>query len=252
MLEIPGPPAVENPEVIHLAKLVKVETDELRRNIRWLVKRLQNHLDEPNLNPLNIRVEGSLDEAPLTSRHGSDSALREQDRCRDWTDCERGRLQADLARSQHSLQMAVQLKLKAQGELDAANQHVKILEADRNAASDFKEYVRQYFPRAFETTVGNLAAYGNDRGWDENYDSAADERTTRPDLAASPNSTPKDSPAQRIGVYDYDSLVACLRENFHMVFTTYAEEGDPQNMVQLMASEIQNLRRKLDGYLDNA
>ncbi len=37
---------LQNPEVLHLQKLVKIETDSLRRNIRWLTKRLQQHIDE--------------------------------------------------------------------------------------------------------------------------------------------------------------------------------------------------------------
>ncbi len=52
------------------------------------------------------------------------------------------------------------------------------------------------------------------------------------------------SPAQRIGVYDYDSLVACLRTNYLLVFPgeTWV---DPQNMIQLMVATIQNFRRQI-------
>ncbi len=71
-----------------------------------------------------------------------------------------------------------------------------------------------------------------------------------PDLAAQPDSTTEtpwtgwnpDSPTQRIGVYDYDSLVACLRSNYELAFPG-EWAGDPQDMIQRMAAEIQNWRR---------
>lgn len=59
------------------------------------------------------------------------------------------------------------------------------------------------------------------------------------------------SKTQRIGVYDYDSLVACLTHNFQMVFFQHAET-DPQDMIQLMTAEIQNLRREREARRDNA
>jgi hypothetical protein len=47
----------------------------------------------------------------------------------------------------------------------------------------------------------------------------------------------------RIGVYDYASLVSCLRTNYKMVFGSDSALTDPQDMVQRMTAEIQNLRR---------
>lgn len=55
-------------------------------------------------------------------------------------------------------------------------------------ASDFQEYIRQYFPHAHRVTIQNLAAWGTDRGWDEN---TADERTSHPKGNDSPNSNTK-------------------------------------------------------------
>jgi hypothetical protein len=71
-----------------------------------------------------------------------------------------------------------------------------------------------------------------------------------PDLADSPNSNTEDwyktNVGQRIGVYDYDSLVACLSENFCALFpeTNRLRTPDPQDMIQLMTATIQNLRRR--------
>jgi hypothetical protein len=53
-------------------------------------------------------------------------------------------------------------------------------------------------------------------------------------------------PAQRIGVYDYNSLVDCLRSNFETALPGWVS-NDPQNMIQLMVAEIQELRRQLWG-----
>jgi hypothetical protein len=50
---------------------------------------------------------------------------------------------------------------------------------DGVSAADFREYVRQYWPDVYRRCTANLQAWGKDHGWDENYDSAADERTTR-------------------------------------------------------------------------
>ena len=57
---------------------------------------------------------------------------------------------------------------------------------------------------------------------------------------------------QRIGVYDYDSLVECLRTNFEKVAADPEQIRDPQDMIQLMAAEIQNLRREREARRDNA
>jgi hypothetical protein len=46
----------------------------------------------------------------------------------------------------------------------------------------------------------------------------------------------------RIGVYDYESCVRCLTSNWKKVFPQYPPT-DPQDMIQRMAWEIQNLRR---------
>jgi hypothetical protein len=77
-----------------------------------------------------------------------------------------------------------------------------------------------------------------------------------PDLADSQDSTPKydhtqmqadarniwENPEkQRIGVYDYPSLVSCLRENYKMLFPD-GRFTDPQDMIQLMTAAIQALR----------
>ncbi len=79
------------------------------------------------------------------------------------------------------------------------------------------------------------------------------------DLAAQPDSTTEELKAYdsayqtinrmeryRIGVYDYNSLVACLRSNFQMLFPTDTAR-DPQDMIQFMAAELQELRRQLWG-----
>lgn len=60
------------------------------------------------------------------------------------------------------------------------------------------------------------------------------------------------SKTQRIGVYDYDSLVACLRTNFEKIAADPGQIRDPQDMIQLMAAEIQNLRREREARRDNA
>ena len=69
-----------------------------------------------------------------------------------------------------------------------------------------------------------------------------------PDLADSPDSTPPlpkpEAPwnrEHRIGVYDYPSLVSCLRENYKMLFPD-GRFTDPQDMIQLMTAAIQALR----------
>lgn len=51
---------------------------------------------------------------------------------------------------------------------------------------------------------------------------------------------------QRIGVYDYESCVRCLRTNFKMIFGEDALLTDSQDMIQRLAAEIQNLRRAKD------
>jgi hypothetical protein len=48
-------------------------------------------------------------------------------------------------------------------------------------------------------------------------------------------------PPQRIGVYDYASLVSCLTSNFQQAFP--GRQTDPQDMCQLMAANILQLRR---------
>ena len=77
---------------------------------------------------------------------GSESALRGEIPTQEDEDYERWQLQGNLARTQgelqrvtadrdqarESLRIAVRLKLKAQGELDAAIQHVKILQESRD------------------------------------------------------------------------------------------------------------------------
>ena len=50
----------------------------------------------------------------------------------------------------------------------------------------------------------------------------------------------------RIGVYDYASCVSCLRTNYKLVFGEDAPLTDPQDMIQRLAAEIQELRRKRD------
>jgi hypothetical protein len=81
------------------------------------------------------------------------------------------------------------------------------------------------------------------------------------DLAAQPDSTPKDPSGHftesykvpyfpPIGVHDYDSLVACLRSNFKLAFgenALFFRDTDPQDMIQRMAAEIQNLKRLKGG-----
>jgi hypothetical protein len=52
-----------------------------------------------------------------------------------------------------------------------------------------------------------------------------------------------------IGVYDYQSLVDCLEANYKLVFVD--PPRDPQDMIQKMAAEIQNLRRRIQEYQDN-
>lgn len=52
--------------------------------------------------------------------------------------------------------------------------------------------------------------------------------------------TPK---IQRIGVYDYDSLVECLRANFETALPDWNGTTDPQGMMQIMAATIQRYRR---------
>jgi len=54
----------------------------------------------------------------------------------------------------------------------------------------------------------------------------------------------RDQARQRIGVYDYDSCVSCLRINYKKAFGNDAPLTDPQDMIQRMAAEIQELRRK--------
>lgn len=51
---------------------------------------------------------------------------------------------------------------------------------------------------------------------------------------------------ERIGVYDYDSCVRCLRENFKLVFGDDSPLTDPQDMIQKLAAEVQNARRTKD------
>jgi hypothetical protein len=48
----------------------------------------------------------------------------------------------------------------------------------------------------------------------------------------------------RIGIWDYQSLVACLRESFDTVFPG-EDMCDPQNGIWRLAAEALNLRRKL-------
>jgi hypothetical protein len=49
---------------------------------------------------------------------------------------------------------------------------------------------------------------------------------------------------ERIGVYDYPSLVSCLRDNYRTLFPD-APLTDPQDMIQRITAEIQGLRRRL-------
>lgn len=54
------------------------------------------------------------------------------------------------------------------------------------------------------------------------------------------------SKTQRIGVYDYDSLVACLRTNWEKVADDPGAIRDTQDMIQWLTAEIQTLRRDLE------
>ncbi len=78
-----------------------------------------------------------------------------------------------------------------------------------------------------------------------------------PDLAAQPDSTTirytveddagtrtvEIPETHRIGVHDYASFVSCLRSNFKLVFGEDQPFIDPQDMIQRMTAEIQELRR---------
>jgi hypothetical protein len=134
---------------------------------------------------------------------GSESALREEGPRESWN------LLSELAR--------------VKGELDAANQHVKILEADR--------------------------AQGQPAGGPPTGDLAAD-------LHSNSEKQPPFYIKHRIGVYDYNSLVNCLRTNFKTAFPDYESPldpvPDPQDIIQLMTAEIQNLRRQIEARRDNA
>jgi hypothetical protein len=63
-----------------------------------------------------------------------------------------------------------------------------------------------------------------------------------PDLAAQLDSTTEEplKTFRRIGVYDYNSLVNCLKANWENVFDEPAR--DPQNMIQALVAEIKHLR----------
>ncbi len=75
-----------------------------------------------------------------------------------------------------------------------------------------------------------------------------------PDLAAQPDSTTEkfnrienEYRTHRIGVHDYASLVSCLRSNFKQVFGDDEPLSDPQDMIQRLVVEIQNLQRLKGG-----
>jgi hypothetical protein len=55
---------------------------------------------------------------------------------------------------------------------------------------------------------------------------------------------------ERIGVYDYASLVSCLRANCKLVFGDDVALTDPQDMIQRMAAEVFQLRRHHETVID--
>ena len=166
----------------------------------------------PNSNPLNIRVEGSLDEPPSTSRPGSDSPLRE------------GRLAINRLR---------------QAENSTSNPEVpagKIRVTFEVNDAEYQALISARLPAGGPPTP-DLAASPNSNTEDDDPDEPLSEQRPWP---------------QRIGVYDYDSLVACLKSNFSLAFPDYESPDDPlpdpQDMIQLMAAEIQHLRNKKNAF----
>jgi hypothetical protein len=228
-MNIPGPPVVLNPEVIHLAKLVKIELDELQRRTMKLEargNRFHARLDKlesqptggpptPDLAAQPDSNKKDADSLGLSVPPGSESALREgyywvwyQDNWRiaEWN-----------------------------GEdWDIFGWGVT---CPRSYA---KVGPRIIDPPPSGPPTPDLAAQP---------DSNTEERIPDPTNAYECAKASIDRLEKlRIGVYDYNSLVACLRSNFEQLFpeTYRLAVRDPQDMIQLMTETVQNLRRQLE------
>jgi hypothetical protein len=189
-----------------------------------------------------LRSPFSSDKPPLPSPHNSEIPERGNGPREQWN------LLGELAR--------------VKGELDAANQHVKILETGWNGplATCLRSCAQTIMENRMDGpgAAGYLQKYADGVEGPRRRTPAGGPPT--PDPAAQPDSTyepayqsinrlerPKaeSEHCQRIGVHDYDSLVGCLRTNYKMAFPG-EWSGDPQDMIQRMAAEIQNWRRDAD------
>jgi hypothetical protein len=272
---------LKNPEVIHLQKLVRIETNSLGRRVKRLegradkfharLDKLESHpagepptgdpASQPDSNtenpgrlvPIWVReyVEWKidqrlgrilnewerLDKPPLTSR--ADSEIPERGKWR----------------------VGSKVKLNVyEGDRPVCQCH-SFIDADLIVTAMNRQ------EPAINATLENVREIATRHGWNgRGYLSVwLDEQLggpPTPDLAAQPDSTPKDPSGHftesykvphfpPIGVHDYDSLVVCLRSNFQQVFFQHAET-DPQDMIQIMAAEILTLRRHNDDLTQNA
>jgi hypothetical protein len=289
---------LKNPEVIHLQKLVRIETNSLGRRVKRLegradkfharLDKLESHpagepptgdpASQPDSNtenpgrlvPIWVReyVEWKIDQRlgdkpPLTSR--ADSEIPER-----WQIQARPKIADGAAWEPITLERA---KL-ASGVYQRRYQYASLHEAKQA----FTEYVD------IEGGLPNLIvrmATGSPKFtdkydirfvqlWPEDSSGQPAGGPPTPDLAAQLDSNKQDSDigaaeetylctcpcpihgalTQPIGVHDYNSLVACLRSNFKLAFgenALFFRDTDPQDMIQLMAAEIQNLRRLNSG-----
>ena len=154
---------------------------------------------------------------------------------------------------------------KAMGELDAANQHVKILEESQNerianclrsCAQTIREN-KVLHTEAVEYLLARALAFQMDLATQQaDLAHAAQPEDKQVEPSADSEDLPEPAQlgkalieqwarlrmTQPIGVHDYPSFVSCLRANFKIVFGEDAPFTDPQDMIQRMTAEIQRLR----------
>ncbi len=192
------------------------------------------------------------DKPPLTSRAGSESAVRELlDALKIIANAIDPNTDPDKRGSDELLRIA----RRAIRHAEAGGPPTPDLAAQPD--SNQKDQWRRH-PTPFDAPTPDLAAQpdSNKKGQAHELAEHAYRHAMRADLADGPNSnkiryTVEDDAGThtvelsrpRIGVHDYASLVSCLRENYKLVFGSDAPLTDPQDMIQRMTAEIQGLRR---------